>query len=77
MTINRRIVTILFEEVRSGDARCEGYHQELLAAITDILNDERQHRIHSTNIQQKINDKCEATGRWLAEQRQRQRESGR
>ena len=71
MAVNRRIVSILLQEVRSVDERCEGYREELMAAIGDILEYERQHRIQGTNIQQKINEKCDATGRYLVEHRQR------
>jgi hypothetical protein len=40
-----------------------------LDAITDIITAERQHRTHGTNIQQKVNDRCDTAGRFLAERR--------
>lgn len=69
MAVNRRIVAIILQEVQSIEERCEGYRSELMAAISDILDCERQHRIQSTNIQQQINEKCDATGRYLAKRR--------
>lgn len=70
MALNeRKIVSIILEECKSIEERCVGYQEELVAAITDIITAERQHRVQGTNIQQKINDKCNATGRFLAETR--------
>ena len=37
--------------------------------ISDIVDYERQHRVQMTNIQKKINDKCNAAARFLAEKR--------
>ena len=37
--------------------------------IADIITDERQHRVQGTNIQQRINDKCNAAGDYLARKR--------
>jgi len=49
------------------EERCKGYRKEIFSTIADILELERLHRIRAINIQQKINDKCDATGRFLAE----------
>jgi len=49
------------------EERCKGYREGIFSTITDILELERQHRLRAINIQQKINDKCDATGRFLAE----------
>jgi hypothetical protein len=49
------------------EERCRGYREEIFSTIADILEFERLHRIRAVNIQQKINDKCDATGRFLAE----------
>jgi hypothetical protein len=49
------------------EERCRGYRDEIVSTIADILELERLHRIKAINIQQKINDKCDATGRILAE----------
>ena len=37
--------------------------------ISDILEYERQHRVQNTNIQKKINDKCNAAARYLCDKR--------
>ena len=63
----RKIIEIIFEECKSVEERCDGYRQEIIGAITDIVSAERQHMVQGTNIQQRINDKCNATGRFLAE----------
>jgi hypothetical protein len=69
MAVNRRIVKIILEEARSVEDRCKGYRDELMSAIGEILEYERQHRTKGTNIQLRINEKCDATGRFLAEHR--------
>lgn len=67
----RKIITILLDECKSAEERCEGYRDELVDVIVDIVTAERQHQVQGTNIQQKINDKCNAAGRFLAEKRAR------
>lgn len=65
----RKIINIILEECKTVEERCEGYQEELVDVITDIITAERQHRVQGTNIQQKINDKCNAAGRLLTERR--------
>lgn len=65
----RKIITIILDECKTIEERCEGYREELIEVITEIVTAERQHRVQGTNIQQKINDKCNTAGRFLAEQR--------
>ena len=38
------------------DDKCEGYRQEIISVVSDILKYEREHRLQGTNIQQKINE---------------------
>ncbi len=64
--LNKKIVTIISDQCKSIEKRCSGYRGEIFNTIADILELERQHRIRSINIQQKINDKCDATGQFLA-----------
>lgn len=72
MALNdRKIINIIMDECRSVDERCRGYRRELVEVVADIVATERQHRIQGTNIQQKIADKCNSTGRFLAENRAR------
>lgn len=65
----RKIITIILDECKTIEERCDGYQEELVEVITDIITDERQHRVEGTNIQQRINEKCNAAGRFLAESR--------
>lgn len=72
----RKIITIILEECKTVEERCDGYQEELVNIVTDIIATERQHRVQGTNIQQKINDKCNAMGRFLAEGRRQGDHSG-
>ena len=65
--IQKKIVSIISEQCRSLESKCDGYRGEIFNTIADIIELERQHRIKAINIQQKINDKCDATGRFLAD----------
>lgn len=66
---DRKIISIILEQCREIEERCEGYREEIIGVITDIVDYERQHRVQGTNIQKKINDKCNAAARFLAEKR--------
>ena len=66
---DRKIISIILEECAVIEERCEGYQEELVEVISDILEYERGHRVSATNIQKKINDKCNATARFLVSQR--------
>lgn len=68
MPLNHKMIaSIIIEQVKELDERCSGYKENILDAVTDILLLERQDRISHSNIQQKINDKCNAAGRHLAD----------
>lgn len=64
-----RVLSIILEECKKVPERYEGYHDDLLECLADIVSYERQHMVSGTNIQQKVNDKCNATGRLLTEKR--------
>ncbi len=66
---DRKIISIILSECSKIEERCPGYRKEIIDVITDIVQYERQHRIQGTNIQKKINDKCDAAGRFLAQKR--------
>ena len=68
---NKKIVGIIIDECGIIEERCEGYKKELIDVITYVITAERQHLVQGTNIQQKINDKINATGRFLTEKRSR------
>jgi hypothetical protein len=65
----RKIINIILDECKTVEERCVGYRDELVDVITDIITTERQHRVQGTNVQQRISDKCNAAGRFLAEKR--------
>ena len=65
----RKIISIIFEQCAGLEERCEGYRDEIIEVISEILEYERGHRVSATNIQKKINDKCNAAARFLAAQR--------
>ena len=64
--IQKKIISIISDQCQNLETRCNGYRKEIYNSIADILLLEWQHRIRAINIQQKINDKCDATGRFLA-----------
>ncbi len=66
---DKKIISIILEECTGIEERCEGYRKEIFKVINDIREYEREHRISATNIQQKINNKCNAAARFLASQR--------
>lgn len=66
---DRKIITIILDECESIQERCDGYREELVETITEIIALEREHRIQGTNIQQRISDKCNAAGDFLAKKR--------
>ena len=66
---DRKIISIILEQSAEIEERCEGYREELIEVIAEILEYERGHRVSATNIQKKINDKCNAVARFLTMQR--------
>lgn len=66
---DKKIISIILEQAREVEERCDGYREEIVDVITDILEYERQHRVQASNIQKKINDKCNAAARFLTEKR--------
>ena len=47
----RKIIGIIMEECKTIENRCQGYREELIETVADIISAERQHRVHGTNIQ--------------------------
>lgn len=66
---DKKIITIILEQCAGIEERCNGYREEIVEVISDILEYERGHRVSATNIQKKINDKCDAAARLLTERR--------
>lgn len=65
----KKIASIIIEGCKDIEQRCPGYKGEIIEVIGDILEYERQHNIQATNIQQKINEKCDAAARFLISHR--------
>ena len=66
---DQKIINIILNECQSIEERCDGYKEELLEVITEIIAAERQHRLQGTHIQKKITDKCNAAADFLAKNR--------
>ena len=66
---DRKIISIILEQSRQVEERCKGYREEIVDVISDVIVYERQHRVQATNIQKKIDDKCDAAARFLCESR--------
>ena len=66
---DRKVISIILEQCTEIEERCEGYREEVIEVISDVLKYERGHRISATNIQKKINDRCSSAARFLAMQR--------
>ena len=60
---DRRFRDIIRGEVNSIEERCAGYQEVLADTLDQIIDLER---IHPPKIQQKVSDKCNRAGRWLA-----------
>ena len=69
---DKKIISIIFEQREEINERCKGYREEIIEVISEILGYERSHRVSATNIQKKINDKCNAAARFLVEQNRKE-----
>lgn len=67
MAVNpKKLIEAFKLECEKIPERVDGYRQELLYTVADILNAEREHTIRRTQIQQQVNDFCDRLGRFLA-----------
>lgn len=66
---NQKVVKIILDECTLIEERCLGYKEELIDTLVEIIEAEEQHRVQGTHIQKKIDDKCSATGDFLANNR--------
>ena len=65
---SQKVLEILLEEVDAVEEPCAGYGDELRNTVAEIMMAEREHIVQRTTIQQKIDDRCEVAGKWLANQ---------
>ena len=47
---DEKIVKILLAEVKNSENRCQGYHEELTEALSEVVQLERAHLFRKTNI---------------------------
>ena len=66
---DRKVIGIVLEECELVQSRCPGYREELRDVVADIITFERQHQVQHGNSQKKINEKLNATARFLADRR--------
>lgn len=66
---DRKINALLLQQCGRIEERCDGYKEQMINVITEILHHEYQHRISATNIQKKINNECSIAARFLSTKR--------
>ena len=72
MPVNqRKIISIILAQCNEIEERCDGYREELLEVVADILSYERSHMVAATTIQKNVNRKCNAAAHFLAARRER------
>lgn len=72
MPLNEKIVSLISEQCTRVEERCVNYREKLTELISGIIEDEEDHRIARTNIQQRINNRFDDAAQFLAEQRESQ-----
>jgi hypothetical protein len=69
MTVSQqKLMSVLKGHVEALDERdrVDGYSSELLATLAEIVALEREHQQAAIQIQKKVSAKCEALGKFLA-----------
>ena len=66
---DKKIISIILRQCSVVEERCDGYREELVDLISDILQLERSHRVKATTIQKKVNNKFSASARFLVQRR--------
>ena len=68
---DQKIIGIMFAEIEAIEERCDGYQEQLKDAVAEIIALVREHKVSKTNVDQKVADKINATGRFLDSGRKR------
>ena len=68
---DRKIAEIIFAEINAVEERCPGYREELKEVASDVIAAERQNRIARIKIRQRVEDRINAVGQFLALHRER------
>jgi len=66
---NRKVIEILLDETAKIEERCDGYREVISEGIADIFSYEREHAVANTDIQKRINEKCNEIGKFLSDRR--------
>lgn len=66
---DKKIISIILEQGKTVPERFDGYREEIVNVIADIITYERSHRVERTDIKKKIFEKCDAAARLLTEKR--------
>jgi hypothetical protein len=66
---DKKIISIILDQGKTVPERFDGYREEIVSVIADIITYERAHRVERTDIQKKIFEKCDAAARLLNEKR--------
>lgn len=62
MASARLVVDAMKQQCAEIEPRFDGYQNELLTTVVEILSREREHRVSPMNIQQKVQDHVEVLG---------------
>jgi len=66
MAVNRkRIMTMIVDKVQEMPERCNGYNDELMEAIGDIIELEQDKKLTGANSKQPVTDRCMKLGQYL------------
>ena len=72
MSLNaEKMANLIQNECESVEDKCPGYRKEILNAIIEILIAEKDHKAQKTNIQKRVDQTCDAVGKFLYENRDR------
>ena len=66
---DKKILQVLLGELGEVPERCDGYREELVHLLGDVLNFEREHTISKTNVVMKITDQVNTVGMFLYKSR--------
>ena len=67
----QKMANLIQNECESIEEKCPGYRKEILNAIIEILIAEKDHKEQKTNIQKQVTQACDAVGKFLYENRDR------
>ena len=66
----KKVAEIIREECDRIEERCDGYKEKIVDTLYEIIEAEEQHAVKGTSIQKKVDAVCNATGNFLAKERE-------